>query len=920
MVNINKLVKTDYNAMGIQGTVNESKKILQDFLSKKNRTGRDFKTKEELISFYKNEFKQDINLVRIEVPDDEKRNMNYIYDILPYTGSVRIIIYEDGIVISDEYWDIDVKSRWWNTDMAIHIYGYVNGNTIFEYNNINAKHIIYFTNEEHIPASRLFQSFRDGGLKHCVLTPIHNWAIKKYNEVKTKSSKKNYRAIINKINKYLEEYKNGVPEDKLQEICNEVKINIEWSDILRHNTTSIKSEKAPYRTFKYLNTRENHLDEYVNNSNDDVENICENEMEVLVKNLIDNNKFFLYTGMISKPYFVITLDKKYKIKNDEDEKINEFFKQINIFKMTSKYDYDLFDFINMGVNFNSHTIINKDIDDNLVEWDMKYGYGQHKKCPYYLEFPTIMSPVYELKDYTIEDVKKYIGYYYITIKKIPKNNKTKILRALGINENTYIFDSPFIWLLYDLGYEFTIEYGSYCYKSYDIEFTKDIIESKLYRKIVGKMKMENRVNRYKMIGDEKFAMHLASYYDVVKYNKNTKDIIMEFKNDNITNFQHIAGYFTSYCRINTLLELFKVDYNDIYGWKLDGFIIRDKNIKFNEIFRQKPVKTEFDWGGKIFYYVDRFINSIPNRTNQYIFHSGKGGTGKTHSILTKNKGALFVSYNWGLATNKQREYGNKAISLHKLLGIDIYNKPTVEYLVDNLYSNQIAIDEATQFDNWMVEKIIEKYPYTAIDIIGDIDKDGFAYQCKFPQVKNLIKLDKFDIKTYTKNYRTNDNELKTRMNKLRKVMKQSNGNISIIKQCFIELFNDRRINPDEMNYNYKNDWILVSTTNDGKVFKSQTKEWSNKLKGKKYLCIKHNYGDIVKRNRGDEAYLNGDIVCDIEPSDKFEQRDAFTIHGFQGKTINEGRLFIDMRNIFDYAQLYTAVSRVKFLNQIYILY
>ena len=43
---------------------------------------------------------------------------------------------------------------------------------------------------------------------------------------------------------------------------------------------------------------------------------------------------------------------------------------------------------------------------------------------------------------------------------------------------------------------------------------------------------------------------------------------------------HIGGFITSYCRINVLEELFKIDHSKIYGFKLDGFVI-DKidNIK-----------------------------------------------------------------------------------------------------------------------------------------------------------------------------------------------------------------------------------------------------------------------------------------------------------------------------------------------------
>ena len=53
---------------------------------------------------------------------------------------------------------------------------------------------------------------------------------------------------------------------------------------------------------------------------------------------------------------------------------------------------------------------------------------------------------------------------------------------------------------------------------------------------------------------------------------------------------------------------------------------------------------------------------------------------------------------------------------------------------------------------------------------------------------------------------------------------------------------------------------------------------------------------------------------------RFEKQNAFTIHSFQGLTIKDPeKLYIDLNNIFCARQIYTALSRVQKLEQIFII-
>ena len=73
---------------------------------------------------------------------------------------------------------------------------------------------------------------------------------------------------------------------------------------------------------------------------------------------------------------------------------------------------------------------------------------------------------------------------------------------------------------------------------------------------------------------------------------------------------------------------------------------------------------------------------------------------------------------------------------------------------------------------------------------------------------------------------------------------------------------------------------------------------------------------IRENNR---LYCNGDIVVGDKPEGTAcDLQHAFTTHSIQGETANHN-LFIDSSRMFESRMFYTAISRAKYLNQIYII-
>jgi hypothetical protein len=111
------------------------------------------------------------------------------------------------------------------------------------------------------------------------------------------------------------------------------------------------------------------------------------------------------------------------------------------------------------------------------------------------------------------------------------------------------------------------------------------------------------------------------------------------------------------------------------------------------------------------------------------------------------------------------------------------------------------------------------------------------------------------------------------------------------------------------------DYILTGTHSRVDVF-------TDLLKGEKnhYLVIKHGFDDVGKRLASvPNTYLSGEIL-DKEIPGRTKMVHAFTVHSFQGSTIPiDKKCFVDITNLKAIEDIYTAVSRIRTLSQLYII-
>jgi hypothetical protein len=350
-------------------------------------------------------------------------------------------------------------------------------------------------------------------------------------------------------------------------------------------------------------------------------------------------------------------------------------------------------------------------------------------------------------------------------------------------------------------------------------------------------------------------------------------------------------------------------------------------------------------------YFKPFITSSNNQENfkpiftqdgqkiykRVVLIGGKGGSGKTQSIMTffDPKTTCFSTSCWNLVQGQKNKYPNLiGLSINKLEG-KTYNKKeedeenendkdsikiTKSEKTNNNHIRRIALDEATLLHQESINNVISCKSYSSmfIFIMGDIDEDGFYYQCSN---RNNVINDFSNIQyiSYSKSYRF-DNELNNNLDNLRKQMKLFKSEIkdeeralyclkhwffnSPFKQC-IKNINDIK---------YNNEDVGISCNNEmGKASKKLTEKFIK-------LGAKPKY--FIKTTNLNKNQLRGQEITEEETKlhKNYEMKLFKTIHSFQGLDLTEtNKIIIDLSSIFDYNIIYTAMSRARRMDQIIII-
>ena len=841
---------------------------------------------------------------------------------------------------------------------------------------------IIFTRRMNVPQRYFAQAFRDG-LHHCFFHPILEWAKEKREEVKSKNAKKNYSAIINKItgkqlknrfkSGYLLEYKRGIPEIALPNIVEDLQIGIRiYQPFAKNLLINVESQKKPRKIFKFINTRFNHIDapHWLQDKKDPQKNInslfnddAESEIKTReeLEEIVTKHKECIYAKDNHGVCRVKTLDKVFCLDNEFLDTCQKFEVETGLANCkidTLKYP-ELAKFIASACHWNG-TRDFKNLPDvrpsEMLHIDQKKAYTQWKQCKWYSNFLFKITDFREVPDNW--DISKRPGLYYIDKLDFttapPKF--VKLIKKLGWFYNKNIYTHAELIMLKEFNVDFITKYGAYGLGS-NFEFNEEMTTKKdltyimengeeikvpYYSKWTGMCAAASKYRSVYMRGrDHNYLSNLqyqAKNGTYVKINKFDDEAKISFRKNSIKKLHHIAAQITAYQRLNMLEQLLDMDYDKIIRVCVDGIYYYPHDFKRKHTFVDKKKMTLRntecntylsgifkDW--EIWTPHDKMAKHYPHYRTQLLL--GAGGTGKTYRTL-KDTGFInlcYVAPSWKLAAKKQKEHGCDvnvvARFFHPNYAADLRDKYSVLFW-----------DEASMLTEGAKEAIMvmnAKHIFAGdlgYQLPPVIDKETkkkggkWLYQMTEKHFEN--------VETLTKNYRNGDDRKLTEiLNGLRKMI-----DMTKLMPPFTAYWHQKDFFQKDFPYRafqvvenlVKPHWEM--SYEEGKIIKTKALDKNTYQKEDLIICAEHNecnkyterFKEIkkyrVKQNTRD--YCNGEIIFSKPKKVGVELRHGFTIHSIQGETADH-KLFIDLTKMKSLQMFYTAVSRARTWEQIFIM-
>lgn len=791
----------------------------------------------------------------------------------------------------------------------------------------------------------LEQVYKDSDTGHCVYDAFLNYFSTK------KDTNRNAKAIYNKlISEKGEELKKSYTDNNINEIALFCNSTLKIRDIINGTDKDFKNEYSRFYV-ELLNTKYNHLD-LLQHTYNQIEEI---EAEKLFE-IKKQSSFY-----IEKNGLLITLDKTYKTKSTEFNDVFTAWKnEYNFNELFILQNSDEFTMINQYDN-NLHTFFNNfEIKNDLyTEIDLKKAYFNYSNVSYNSHYRGVPSGSFinikcdeSFKIETFEELYKndLIGYFQVKILSHITHKKHFDILGLVINSYHVLTSAQINLLKQYVQFQFlNASYAPTVHIPFNEKFlNKDENGLKHYCKAYGLMLQTNSAiditikplskdkNYYKTIDND--------IYDIYQVDDLFK---ISYKNKDYKSHAHIANYIHSYTRTLIIEQLLNMDINDVFGVKLDSIVVKNSSLflflklNYDDInfdLKEANIESMLNYDKSLIalsnvdnyrcsHFKPYFTQCDEERINfnqtilydgsiikkRIVFIGGAGGSGKTSSLLRglPNKNICYTTSCWNLIQGQKKKYPEiMGFSIPNLIG-ECAGLKTEKIKNNNI--KYLIIDELTLIDENNIKKIMDIYKNCYIFLLGDIDIDGFFYQCTLPTIKLFKPDDNVQYIKYTKNYRFNE-ELSNKLNQVRNYMKI---NFSEPDKT-IKLYNLKKYVAQQFKFFNKEDIIFenndigISAIND---YQNNENELTN------YFIKKGTTPQyFIKTTNKNLGLLKGQQL-DTKPSHKnFECKLFKTIHSFQGLDLqDDNKIIISITKNFDYNLFYTAISRAKRIDQIILL-
>jgi hypothetical protein len=763
---------------------------------------------------------------------------------------------------------------------------------------------------DEIPIGNVLQRYLDG-VNHCVLEPLAMLWSNMAENSESPASKKRCNQIARKLEGLKSTYPDGVPEGIDMEVVARVSHRcLVLHDILG-NEIKRYNDKSP-KYFHFTNTRINHLEEGKLTLDKNYERVSKKEMKRILYEHDADGVFYLYGGDVRSGscQTLRSIRGCWAVFNED----YDLFQEFNEITGVNKYGIDAVKHSSLNEFLIESRVINSaptplcDEPNNMEEVqhiDVEKAYTQHKFAPVYRGFLGHITDYVKLPmmNDSLKFLAEHIGVFQFGV----LNEPCALLKTLGIFKGER-YTLPSVEIEYMMGMGLEVRLIAGCWGSvFDIEYTETMLEDRRYCTWAGKLGMDKCENTYTFKGDGVWASCLKNMLgeDNVFYFGDLNMICVNVPKKSYKTRHHILAFITSYTRMNLLETMQKVD-GELVKVVLDGLYYRgelpdiqlpvrkDKEKKVHIGFRDHwyyPAKVNVsDWEA-----YDKTIDTPQGYVSNVCVLTGAGGCGKSHSILTRSSipKILYVVPTNSLGRKMRTKHSIDYTTIHKLIGLEC--RPFSE---DHYEPSVVFLDELTMIEKEWVEKAIEMYPRTRFYIAGDVDRDRW-YQCrngypgKFSEI--WMPTDKHYVKEYVVDYRARDDELKEFKQKVRFVMRS--------------VFTDGgQEDANRVNGFVRRNYKTVPFDEAVKMF----------AVGDVWIAGTHKTNEKLLKAGVVSGYMNGRKEIVSEDEKGAEKRGSFTTHSFQGLTLETERVFVSL-DFFEYAMLYTSISRVCNMSQLVIV-
>jgi hypothetical protein len=827
--------------------------------------------------------------------------------------------------------------------------------------------------------TELVQYYRDG-VAHCVLSPIRAYFEDKRARTDGFATQTKCKTALERLRQLETVYAKGVPESAMEYVARRLGVRIRLTDPFGENEVRYNEECLRGKVFNYRNTRFNHVEEIVCDT--EVSQVPAHTLLAMLGDLRSKRKFYMYrqTATTRVPTRIDCEDGRFTLE-DPDAVV---FQAARDRYMLDGYAVDaqktpaLARFLSEGLRVTSHAKFHVDteFEDDPDEYrvlDLSRAYTQGPLAgDYYVGYLVGVSHARTV-DGGIDHLRAHPGVYCVAAISLDGCSERVHDYATLLHlkpGSTLVLPSPELLWWWDHGVRFEIISGAWGVMLPVIDWEgSGLLE-------VGTGPLHAGLSRYKvwcgqlgysnngfksvyMPGDARWAQVLAEKGYRTTYYHGDPDVCIRVPAERTPELKHTFAFITSYTRINVLNQLMQFDPQQVRGVMLDAIIFVGEQPEAGPAWVEKPtvnkvVLEEYGkdgWYGSTGIWATRedpstLLTAPPTTlTRPLTFLEGAGGSGKSHSVLADAGfvNVLFAAPTWSLVCFMMRKYGCAGTTVHRLAGswrdVDKEGNVTVTHCRPyheemRRYPPVVFVDEATMIDKEMLEKVVEIYSgKSQIIFAGDIrvtgvpaDKPPIWFQCRNrTRVFDPRSVDAA-IVSYDTDYRASGLLVELKRH-LRDIM------VDVFLHSTAEDPGDDALDAHELQEQARvlfASQVCTAATCEAFYAKGDTilagthelaDEWGEKLKDRdcRYRVTSHTSADVAAAQRGEEVSLTGDII-DEKGSRAAVFALAFTIHSFQGKTFTGRTLWIDARRSWDYAMLYTAISRCQTISQVRIFF